>query len=66
VPAIIEDLRTDGEDESAVAQVVQDAFNLGLLHRDALDAIAAPHADAYGHTDAETFAQLLAGDEPTQ
>jgi hypothetical protein len=65
VPAIIEDLLADGEDESAVAQVVQDALNLGLLHRDALDAIAAPHAAAYGHTDPGSFAQLLAGGGPT-
>lgn len=62
VPAIIEDLLADDEDESAVAQLVQDALNLGLLHRDALDAIAAPHAAAYGHADSGTFAQLLAGD----
>jgi hypothetical protein len=62
VPAIIEDLLADGEDESAVAQVVQDALNLGLLDRDALDAIVAPHTAAYGHTGPETFAHLLAGD----
>jgi hypothetical protein len=66
VPAIIDDLLADGEDESAVAQVVQDALNLGLLRRDALDAITTPHAAAYGHADPETFAQLLAGDGPPQ
>lgn len=66
VPAIIEDLLADGEDESAVAQVVRDAINLGLLHRDALDAIAAPHAAAYGHAAPGTFARLLAGDGPAQ
>jgi hypothetical protein len=65
VPAIIEDLLADGEDESAVAQIVQDALNLGLLHRDALDTIATPRAAAYGHADPGTFAQLLAGDGPT-
>jgi hypothetical protein len=66
VPAIIEDLLADGEDESAVAQVVQDAHNLGLLDQDALDAIVAPHAAAYGHTDSGTFARLLAGDGSAQ
>jgi len=66
VPAIIEDLLADGEDESAVAQVVRDALSLGLLHRDALDAIAAPHAAAYGHADPGTLAHLLAGDGSAQ
>ncbi|MEV6298316.1 hypothetical protein AB0M02_02810 [Actinoplanes sp. NPDC051861] len=66
VPAIIDDLLADGEDESAVAQVVWDALNLGLLHRDELDVIAASHAAAYGHPDSGTFAQLLAGDGPTR
>ncbi|MEV4636530.1 hypothetical protein AB0J80_04175 [Actinoplanes sp. NPDC049548] len=66
VPAIVEDLLADGEDESAVAQVVRDALSLGLLHRDALTSIAAPHAAAYGHTDPEVFARLLTGERPTQ
>jgi len=66
VSALIDDLLADGEDESAVARVVRDALNLGLLHRDALDAIAAPHAAAYGHADPGTFAQLLAGNGPRQ
>ncbi|WP_213457314.1 type IV toxin-antitoxin system AbiEi family antitoxin domain-containing protein [Rhizomonospora bruguierae] len=42
VPAIIDDLLADGEDESAVVQVVHDALALGLLHKDALKAIVAP------------------------
>lgn len=62
VPAIIDDLLADGEDESAVAQVVQDALGLGLLRRHELSAIIAPHAAAYGRPGAETFAQALAGE----
>jgi hypothetical protein len=65
VPAIIDDLLADGEDESAVAQIVRDALSLGLLHRGALDAIAAPHSATYGHADPHVFAQLLAGDGAT-
>jgi len=66
VLAIIDDLLADGEDESSVTQVVQDALALGLLDRDALDVIVAPHTAAYGHTDPAIFAQLLAGDGLTQ
>jgi hypothetical protein len=65
VAATIDDLLTDGEDESAVAQVVQDAAGLGLLHRDKLDAIVAPHAAAYGRSGPETFARVLAGETAT-
>ncbi|MCW3841688.1 type IV toxin-antitoxin system AbiEi family antitoxin domain-containing protein [Micromonospora yasonensis] len=62
-PAIIDDLLTDREDESAVAQVVQDALALGLLHKNALNAIIAPHAVAYGHSDPAEFARVLVGEE---
>jgi len=66
VPAIIEDLLADGEDESAVAQVVRDALSLGLVDRGVLDAIVAPHAIAYGHTDPGIFTHLLAGEGSTR
>ncbi|GAA2527380.1 type IV toxin-antitoxin system AbiEi family antitoxin domain-containing protein [Winogradskya humida] len=62
VPAIIDDLLTDREDESAVAQIVSDALGLGLLSRESLDAIAAPHATAYGRSDPSSFARVLAGE----
>lgn len=52
---------SDGEDESAVAQVVQDALALGLLRDEALTAIVAPFAVAYGHIDPGEFAQVLTG-----
>ena len=61
VSAIIDDLLSDGEDESAVAQVVRDALTLGLLRDEALTAIVAPYAVAYGHTDPDEFAQVLTG-----
>jgi hypothetical protein len=62
VPATIDDLLSDGEDESAVAQVVRDALALGLLRDEALNAIVAPYAVAYGHTNADEFAQVLTGE----
>jgi hypothetical protein len=62
VPAIIDDLLSDSEDESAVAQVVQDALALGLLHGEELIAIIEPHAVAYGRTNPGEFAQVLVGE----
>jgi hypothetical protein len=62
VPAIIDDLLTDGEDESAVAQVVRDALALGLLRREALNAIVEPHALAYGRSDPGEFVRVLVGE----
>ncbi|MFD0518526.1 type IV toxin-antitoxin system AbiEi family antitoxin domain-containing protein [Paractinoplanes durhamensis] len=61
VPAILDDLLSDGEDESAVAQVVRDALALGLLRDEALNAIVAPYAVVYGHTNGDEFAQVLTG-----
>lgn len=66
VPAIIDELLADREDESAVAQVVRDALDLGLLRRDALNAIVAPHTVAYGHPNPAAFAQMLAGEQATR
>jgi len=61
VPAIIDDLLSDGEDESAVVQVVRDALTLGLLRTEALKAIIEPYAVAYGHADPDEFARVLTG-----
>jgi hypothetical protein len=61
VPAIIADLLSDGEEESAVAQVVRGARTLGLLCDEALNAIVEPYAVAYGYTDPDEFAQVLTG-----
>jgi hypothetical protein len=61
VPAIIDDLLSAGEDESAVAQVARDALASGLLRDEALTAIVAPYAVAYGHADPAEFAQVLTG-----
>ncbi|NMO54831.1 hypothetical protein HH310_27060 [Actinoplanes sp. TBRC 11911] len=61
VSAIVVDLLSDGEDESAIAQVVRDAIGLGLLRDEELGAIVAPYATAYGHTDPGEFARVLTG-----
>jgi hypothetical protein len=61
VPAIIEDLLSDDEDEAAVAQVVRDALALGLLRRESLQAIIEPYAAAYGQSDPEEFLLVLVG-----
>lgn len=61
VSAIIDDLLSDGEDESAVAQVIRDALTLGLLRDEALTAIVEPYAVAYGHAEPDEFAQVLTG-----
>lgn len=64
VPAIINDLLAGGEDESAVAQIVQDASRLGLLPRRRLDELVAPHAAAYGRSGAAVFARALVAEGP--
>jgi hypothetical protein len=62
VPATVDDLLSDHEDESAVAQVVRDALDRGLLRRDALRAITEPHAMAYGRSNPEEFLRILIGE----
>lgn len=62
VPAIIDDLLSDHEDESAVAQVVRDALQLGLLRRGTLQAVIEPHTIAYGRSDSADFLRVLAGE----
>jgi hypothetical protein len=61
VPAIVDDLLSDREDESAVAQVVRDAVERGLLRTEALTAVLAGHAGAYGHSRPEELLRVLAG-----
>jgi hypothetical protein len=62
VVTIIGDLLADREDESAVAQIVQDAIRDGLLSLDELVAAAGERARDYGHTSAGSFVAVLAGD----
>jgi Transcriptional regulator, AbiEi antitoxin len=62
VPAIIDDLLSDNEDESAIAQVVRDALERGILRREALQAIIEPHAVAYGRSDPAGLLRVLVGD----
>ncbi|HEX6686877.1 MAG TPA: type IV toxin-antitoxin system AbiEi family antitoxin domain-containing protein [Candidatus Limnocylindrales bacterium] len=62
VPAIIDDLLGDGEDESAVSQVARDAFERRLLRRSTLRAVIEPYAVAYGHSDPDEFLRILSGE----
>lgn len=62
VPAIIEDLLSDHEDESAVAQVARDAIERGLLRRAKLRATIEPYAGAYGHPGPDEFLKTLVGE----
>jgi hypothetical protein len=62
VPAIIDDLLSDHEDESAVAQVVRDAVGLGLLRTGTLQTVIEPHTIAYGRCDPAEFLRVLTGE----
>jgi hypothetical protein len=64
VPAIISDLLSDQEDESAVAQVVRDALGRGLSRRETLLMAVTPYAMAYGHPNPENFLRILTGEVP--
>ena len=61
VPAIIDDLLGDHEDDFAVAQVVRDALERGLVRREELPSIIEPHAVAYGRSDPAEFLRVLVG-----
>jgi hypothetical protein len=65
VQAIIDDLLRDGEDESAVAQIVRDALAQGLLRRDELLVVVEPYASAYGHPEVAEFVEVLTGRRDT-
>jgi hypothetical protein len=61
IEKIIVDLLADREDESAVAQIAQDAIRDGLLARDVLEREAARYGTEYGYRSATEFAAVLAG-----
>jgi hypothetical protein len=65
VPATIDDLLSDHEDESAVAQITRDALGRGILRMRALRTAVEPHAAVYGHSDPVEFLRVLVG-EPAQ
>lgn len=62
VPAIIDDLLGDHEDESAVAQLVRDAIGRGLVRKNSILKILKRHARAYGHSTPEEFLCTLTGE----
>lgn len=62
VARIIDDLLSDHEDESSVAQVVRDALALGLLRTSALQGIIRPYTRAYGHPEPARFLEVLTGE----
>jgi hypothetical protein len=62
VPATIDDLLGDYEDESAVAQVVRDALDRGLVRRRALLSAIERHTGAYGHSTPEELLAVLVGE----
>jgi hypothetical protein len=62
VTATIDDLLSDHEDESAVAQIARDALGLGILRIRALRTAVEPHAAAYGHSDPAEFLRVLVGE----
>lgn len=62
VPAIVDDLLSVHEDESAVAQVVRDALERGLLRTGALQAVVEQHAVTYGRSDPAELLRALVGE----
>jgi hypothetical protein len=62
VPATIDDLLSDHEDESAVAQIARDALGRGILRMRALRTAVEPHAAPYGHSDPVEFLRVLVGE----
>jgi hypothetical protein len=66
IDTIIDDLLGEGEDESAVAQIVHDASRDGLLDRETLQRAITGHELAYGHATAEQFVTMLTGEETPQ
>jgi hypothetical protein len=62
-PRVIIDLLADREDESAVAQICQDAARGGLLNAAQLESLVKPHARAYAATNGQAFSARLLGFE---
>jgi len=60
---IVDDLLSEHEDESAVAQIVHDAIRDGLLDQDAVAHAISGHERAYGHTTTEQFVAIITGEE---
>lgn len=63
IDKIVADLLADREDESAIAQIAQDAMRDGLLSREEVRGAAEHHARDYGHPSVEAFLAVLVGPE---
>ena len=61
VSRLVADLLAEREDGSAVARICQDAVSSGRLDAEALQAVVARHAHAYGATSAKGFVEMLLG-----
>jgi hypothetical protein len=61
IEKIVADLLGDHEDESAVAQIVQDAIREGLLGRDELEQVVARYGIDYGYRSSADFVTVLSG-----
>lgn len=63
IEKIVADLLAAGEDESAVAQIVQDGVREGLLAPDELEQVVGPYGTDYGYRSATEFVMVLSGIE---
>lgn len=61
IEKIVVDLLGDHEDESAVAQIVQDGIREGLLGRDELEQVVARYGTDYGYRSSTDFVTVLSG-----
>jgi hypothetical protein len=59
IEKIVADLLGDHEDESAVAQIVQDGIREGLLGRDELEQVVARYGIDYGYRSSTDFVTVL-------
>ena len=63
IEKIVADLLGDHEDESAVAQIVQDGIREGLLGRDELERVVARYGIDYGYRSSTDFVTVLSGSQ---
>ncbi|MDQ1539181.1 MAG: hypothetical protein QOE58_3574 [Actinomycetota bacterium] len=61
IEKMVADLLADHEDESAVAQIVQDGIREGLFGRDELEQVVARYGIDYGYRSSTDFVKVLSG-----